>query len=114
MQTKTPIDSIEIPPEFLDLAGAWYDGQSSMLYAVASTGGLTLGPVRPMVYGENRHMTDEEWYWSLWSDLASELRSLIRMVEKNRGKARIAKLRRFEEFADQTADRLAAEYEIDI
>jgi hypothetical protein len=77
------VNSIEIPAEFVQLASEWYDGQASMLYAVASTGGLTLGSVRPYTDDEEikemgiiyyrRPMTDEEWYRSLWDGLESEL-----------------------------------------
>lgn len=36
----TQINSIEIPQQYFDLCGNWYDGQNSMLYAIASTGNL--------------------------------------------------------------------------
>ena len=36
----TQINSIEIPQQYFDLCNGWYDGQGSMLYAIASTGNL--------------------------------------------------------------------------
>lgn len=71
------VNSIQIPGEYVQLCSEWYDSQASMMYAIASTGGLTLGDIRPYTddeeTNERRPMTDEEWYRSLWSDLESEL-----------------------------------------
>lgn len=63
----TPVNSISIPPAFVQIAGEYYRSDGDLLYAVASTGGLTTGSFRPP--GRNGYATDEEWYWMLWSDL---------------------------------------------
>lgn len=68
------IPTIEIPRHFVRLAESWHGGQDSMLYAVASTGGLTPGTHRPWHPDESRPMDDAEWLVSLWSRLATELR----------------------------------------
>lgn len=50
------------------LARDWHGGQASMLYAVASTGGLSRGTIMPMSVD-----TDEEWNAYLLDALAREL-----------------------------------------
>jgi hypothetical protein len=58
----------------------WHGGQATMMYAIASTGDLTTGQIRPSTSDENnagitiwRHMTDAEWCghlaWELWHQL---------------------------------------------
>lgn len=63
------------------LAVDWHGGQTSALYAIASTGGLTRGTVRPS-YPEDsepghppawRKATDDEWDADLLGDLHLEL-----------------------------------------
>jgi hypothetical protein len=85
MRTDTILDTIQIPSEFVSLAGEWHDGQDSMLYAVSSTGNLSRGSIRPCeddgYWDESprrwidayRAMTDLEWYRSLYSQLSSEV-----------------------------------------
>lgn len=60
-----------IPAEYVELAKSWYCGSGSMLYAIASTGNLAHGSIRPT--GDDGPMSDDEWYKMLWSDLESEL-----------------------------------------
>ena len=43
------MERIEFEPEELSVAGQWHGGQSSMLYAIASTGALSRGTQRPRV-----------------------------------------------------------------
>jgi hypothetical protein len=64
-----PINSVAIPPELVEFCCEWYDGQASMMYAIASTGGLTLGTIRP-----RWARTEAEWYCGLFDNLAAELR----------------------------------------
>jgi hypothetical protein len=64
--------TINMPKRFVEFASSWYDSSGSMLYAVASTGNLTIGNRRPYDCD-----TDEEWFLSLWVKLRDELR-LIR------------------------------------
>lgn len=79
------IDASWIEPCWLDIASEWHGGQWSMLYAIASTGSLTLGSVRPNVWDddtdEERPATDAEWYRSLLSDLSRELDLVLRAME---------------------------------
>jgi len=113
----TPINSIKIPQQYVDLCNGWYDGVNYVLYAIASTGKLTLGSIRPRVFGSNRYMTNKEWYWSLFSDLGSELRQIIRNIEKqNIGKdiEDYEELKNFLNWTDEILGQLEEEYIIDI
>lgn len=101
---KTPINSVEIPDRHLRLAEQWYSGQSDMLYAVASTGGLTLGNRQPL-----EAVSDEHWYWILWRDLGADIAHARRLAERD-GHDDLQGLRDFEAFADGIADRLWSEY----
>lgn len=50
----------------------WHGGQASMLYAVASTGALSLGTIRPR-WSDGEAFTDTEWRFDLAYDLLGEL-----------------------------------------
>jgi hypothetical protein len=113
----TPINSIKIPQQYVDLCNGWYDGVNYVLYAIASTGKLTLGSIRPRVYDSDRYMTDEEWYWSLFSDLSIELRQTIKNIDKRNKQNEVEdyeELKNFLDWAEEIADGLATEYGIDI
>lgn len=73
----TPEDRVVtyVSPERVELAVGWYGGQASMLYAVASTGALSLGNVMP--YGCE---TLEDWRSTLADRLLSEVREAARMA----------------------------------
>jgi len=63
-----PVDSIVIPERFVSLAADWHGGLNCMLYAVCSTGGLTVGNRRPRGCDSR-----EEWYYSIWCDLSVDV-----------------------------------------
>ena len=100
----TAIDSIEIPAEFVALAEQWHSGQGDLLYAVASTGGLTLGNRRPLGCE-----TDEQWYLQLWRELSCVVTVACRAAAKSNDE-QLPALLAFDEFVEQTAERLAEEY----
>ena len=102
-KAKTPHDSIEIPPEYLELCEPWHGGIGSMFYAIASTGGLTMGLVRSC--GE----TDDEWYLSLWNGLSSELALLVKISKREEHEDHPLLLE-FEEWTDKIVERLQKEY----
>jgi hypothetical protein len=105
----TPINSIQIPDEFVQLASEWHGGQDSILYAISSTGNLTLGTTMPCDLN-----TQEEWYVHLWDELDVELNHLCNMLEKKEFQRKdIPKLREFQKYAEETADRLRSEYSLD-
>jgi hypothetical protein len=93
------INHIQVPAEFVKLAEQWHSGLSDMLYAVASTGNLTTGTNRPWNDDESRPMTDEEWYASLYSALASDIRHCLKIAGKHNDSPR---LRAFLEWTEAT------------
>lgn len=62
---------MKLSKEFVVFASYWYSGSGSMLYAVASTGGLTRGTIRP--YYNGQPLSDAEWDFYLWDSLRVEL-----------------------------------------
>lgn len=66
MRDQTKI-VVPLTPEQVDVCSRWYDGSGSMFYAIASTGALSRGTIRP--YGT---ATDGEWSEYLASCLESE------------------------------------------
>lgn len=80
-----------------------------MLYAIASTGNLTLGTTRPVDCA-----TDAEWYLRLWEALDSELSSLVRQVSTNDpDNEDLAVLDRFQQFAERTANTIRSEHQLE-
>ena len=71
---ETGLAEIDIPCEYLLLCRDWHSGQDDLLYAVSSTGGLTIGSRRPYDDYEGRSLTDQEWHLSLWNGLESDIR----------------------------------------
>ena len=110
MTTKTPINSIQIPDEFLQLASEWHGGQDSILYAIASTGNLTLGTTMPCDLN-----TQEEWYVHLWDELDVELNHLCNQLKQRKTDPDfdIPKIGEFQKYAEETAERLRSEYSLD-
>jgi hypothetical protein len=65
-----PINSIEIPYDYVDVCAGWYGGQGCMLYAVCSTGGLTTGTNCPALDYDDLDDRDRKWYLSIWRRLS--------------------------------------------
>jgi hypothetical protein len=97
----TPVDSVEIPGWIVTLCAEWYGGQGCMLYAVSSTGGLTIGNRRPRGCD-----TPQKWYLSIWYDFSVDMGYARRGAEG--GDA--ALLEQAEEWIDAVCERLADEY----
>lgn len=99
-----------IPEPFITFASEYHDGVGSMLYAVASTGGVSLGTRRPWIDNQTRPMTDEEWDLSLWKSLSYDVSAAIRVAKKwNHTRDDIATGERFEKYVEeQIAIRRAA------
>lgn len=70
--------SYDVTPEQRALAEGWHGGQSSMLYAVASTGGVSRGTRRPWIDG--RDATDVEWLALLVERLRREVDIDLRLA----------------------------------
>jgi len=67
---------ISIPVEYVNLCIDWHGGQSSIMYAIASTGNLTRGTIRPQ-NDNDEWMTDDEWLCHLYYELSCELWSIV-------------------------------------
>ena len=100
--TITEVNSIQIPDEFVSLCNEWHGGQDCLLYAVASTGNLTMGSIRPRGCD-----TDEKWYLNLWQGLDSDLSYTIRLAKGKRG---VTALRRFQAYVEGIVAQLTTEY----
>lgn len=68
---------LEFDGDEIDAACSYNGGQSSMLYAVCSTGALSLGTRRP-----DPDYTDGEWFAELLGRLESEVEDAIEISEK--------------------------------
>ena len=73
---------IDFDDEELKTAEHWHGGQSSMLYAVCSTGSLSLGTRRPQHPDEDRPMTDAEWFARIAWDLSAEAEECVDSARK--------------------------------
>ena len=109
--TATTLMTVEIPADYLTLCAEWHDGQSSMLYAIASTGDITLGDRRPC-NDDGEPMSDHEWHVSLFDSLSCDLRHCARSARKS-GHEDAQALREFETWADAKATELREFYGIE-
>lgn len=116
------INSIQVPSEFVALASEWYCGSGSMLYAIASTGNLTIGQYRPRNMDTGLPMTDLEWYSSLYFELSCELGQCLGGLRKyidpsspnpflDKDVDSYNQLMEFEKWADQQVEKIDAEVE---
>jgi len=69
---------IEFDSEAIRAAEHWHGGQSSMLYALASTGALSRGTIRPQSYEHDGLATDDEWIDQLAGDLSMEAERAVK------------------------------------
>lgn len=101
--TKTPVNSVKIPPEYVAVCEGWQSSISDLLYAVSSTGGLTLGHRQPVECD-----TEEQWYLTLWRDLSCDINRAVDAagIEHDDYTMLVA----FENWVDEVAERLAIEY----
>lgn len=99
---------MKIPTEFVNLAMSWYSSQHDYLYAVASTGGLSLGNIRPYSHEASRPLTDEEWEVWIWGELECDVKHAAKVAERI-GSGDAEGLRHFEEFCRTTAENLKVE-----
>jgi hypothetical protein len=99
-----PINSIEIPVALQRLCGEWHGGLDCMLYAVSSTGGLTMGTIRPVGCD-----TDEKWYLNIWREFASDLGYAAMQARKGDDED-ADELEKWEVWVDGVCDKLEEEY----
>ncbi len=107
---------VNIPDRFVRLASEWHSGQDDLLYAVSSTGGLTLGSMRPYSTEVSRFLTAREWHVRLWASLGGDIRAAARCAERRhdvKSMQRAARrLRRFEAYAERVETRLREVYQL--
>ena len=72
---------LKIPPEYIDLCNHWYSGQGDMMYAVASTGSLSLGSICPVYDYDDKADRDLKWYYTLCLDLSTSILHARRSAE---------------------------------
>jgi hypothetical protein len=100
--TKIPVDSIKIPVAYQRLCADWAGGTDCMLRAVSSTGGLTIGTIRPAGCD-----TDEKWYLTIWRELSSDAYYAVR---HNPNSDDFDDLSRFEDWCDERVSDLEDSY----
>lgn len=101
------IQETQVPAGLVAFASQWYDGSDSMLYAIASTGNLTIGSVRPY-----HVLTDQEWHVYLFDALDLELAHLLRHMKRNGSNSfcDLKKAELFQSWAEKKADELREAY----
>jgi len=116
-----PVDSIEIPERFVAVASHWYDGMGDMLYAVSSTGGLTIGTNCPVTDYTDRDDQLRKWYYSIWCDLSVDVGRALRAARNLRDSDTDHEdyyeredeadcLEEFDKWVDDVCERLVDEY----
>ena len=111
------IDSVQIPCEFVDVASRWYDGQNDMLYAVCSTGNLTLGSLSDYTI---------QAYFDIWCALSVDIgharKAANTMLNAYDGETDSEyyellddynTLAEFEEFADKIIENISENYAVE-
>ena len=98
------VNSITIPAQYIKLCEQWHSGQSSTMYAISSTGNLTLGDIKPWNQDEDRAMTDDEHYLYLWQCLDSEVHAARKIAKKF---SDAAKLTKFQVYVDSIIQQLS-------
>jgi hypothetical protein len=115
---KTPVNSIEIPRDYIDLCERWYGGMGCNLYAVCSTDGLTTGTRRPPGCD-----SEEKWYLNIWRGLAADVGIAVCAAKQGCNAcddggdgaghdADYTALVQFEDWVDCIVSRLEAEYRL--
>jgi len=104
---KIKVNSIQIPDAYVDLCGSWHGSTSCLLYAIASTGGLTTGT-------DNRHDSVQAWYANLFQELSIDIDHVAEIADKSEGMETDAELlREFGNWVDHVAELLLISYGID-
>ena len=104
-----PVNSIEIPDRFVAIAAEWHSGQDCMLYAVCSTGGLTIGTHCPIYDSSDENDCERKWYLTIWRDLSVDVGRARRAAE-NGGYDDADILGEFESWVGDVCLRLADSY----
>lgn len=102
--------AVQVPHEYVELCESWHSGQSDLLYAISSTGNLTIGNRRPLGCD-----TDEKWHLSLFEDLTCDIGYAVRTAAKAspNGHGDLEQLKEFQTWADDKATELRTAYALD-
>lgn len=73
MGNQRAIPAMDVPKPIVKIGPEWHGGQDSMLYAVASTGGLTINPRRQALTPAD----EADILSGFWSRLARELEPVV-------------------------------------
>jgi hypothetical protein len=103
IQPMIPVDSIEIPVGFQHLCKGREGATIGTIYAVSSSGGLTIGTLRPEGCD-----TDEKWYLTIWRNLAAE--AFYIRCKAGEDSADHRELIEFEFWVDEQVERLEQSY----
>jgi hypothetical protein len=95
--TRTPVNSIEIPAEYVELCHRWHGNINC----------LTLG--NRQTYGSD---TKEQWYLSIWQGLSVDVMR-ARLAAEKEPHDDCATLLAFEDWVDAIVDRLTEEYKLE-
>lgn len=97
-----------MPHKFFKLSSQWHSGQSDTLYAIASTGGLKRGTIRPLNDDTGMPCNNLEWKLQLYLELRSDIRAPMRQLKRNTDSKNSEKwLPRFQQFLDWTDRQIA-------
>ena len=104
-----------MPHKFVRLSSEWYSGQSDLLYAVSSSGGLKRGTIRPMNEDTGKPCNNLEWKLQLYLGLRSDIRAPMRQLEKQPdskdSEKYIPRFKQFLEWTDRQITRLESKLE---
>ena len=97
-----------MPKKFIRLSSEWYSGQSDLLYAIASSGGLKRGTIRPINDDTGMPCNNLEWKLQLYLGLRSDIRYPMRQLERQPDSKNSQKyLPRFQKFLEWTDRQIA-------
>lgn len=92
-----------MPHKFVRLSSEWYSGQYDLLYAIASSGGLKRGTIRPINDDTGLPCNNLEWKLQLYLELHSDIRAPMRLLERQPDSKNSQKwLPRFQKFLEWT------------
>lgn len=97
-----------MPSKYIRLASIWHSGQDDLLYAIASSGGLKRGTMRPINEDTGLPCNNLEWKLQLYNGLTSDIRYAMRQLEKQPDSKNSKRwLPRFQKFLDWTNRQIA-------
>lgn len=111
---KIPVNSIKIPQRYIALCEDWHNGINCMLYAIASTGGVTTGTNCTISMSDCDNADDQlrKWYYALWCDLSCDVGRARKQACLSHH-ADCDELMNFEDWVDMQVSRLEQSYRLE-